>query len=245
MSLVKFTLRRKVAVVTFESINQTFPWGTLSLEHRFNSAMMKDLTSAINQCENQMHSLNGIVFTGEGRFFSNGFDVNYFQGISHSAALDLQIDYENLICRILKFPVTTVAALNGHTAAAGAFLSLAFDYRLMNSEHGIFYIPAAQLGLTLSPGLVELCRFKMTPQVFRDATLMSRKYTASEAHASGIVDLLFPGNELVDQGVKLCESISFPQSDFKARLNRSIIESFETASRNDRDMGWAKFTSKL
>jgi enoyl-CoA hydratase/carnithine racemase len=233
-------------VVSFEAVGELakHPWGTLLSEHRLNRLFLSELDTALTQIESQLPDLSGVVFTGQGRFFSNGFDLEFFKTVSHSEALEVQTHFEKLLVRILKLPVVTVAALNGHTAAAGALLSWAFDFRMMNAAHGIFYIPAAKLGLAYSPGLVELCRSRMTPQVFRDVALLTKKFPATEAHANGIIDKLVPESELIDEAVNLFMEHALPQSLFKMRMNRSIIDAFESATPSERDMGWSLFTSK-
>ncbi|KAH9004957.1 ClpP/crotonase-like domain-containing protein [Lactarius hatsudake] len=61
------------------------------------------------------------------KFFSNGLDLP-------SAVADpawFSATFDPLLLYLLTFPLPTVAAINGHCFAAGAMLSLAFDYRVM------------------------------------------------------------------------------------------------------------------
>ena len=46
----------------------------------------------------------------------------------------LAVSVQELFARVLSLPVITVAALQGHTFAAGAMLSLAQDFRVMRAD---------------------------------------------------------------------------------------------------------------
>jgi enoyl-CoA hydratase/carnithine racemase len=58
---------------------------------------------------------------------------------------------DDLMAKILCFPVPTIAAINGHFCAAGGMMGLCFDYRIMNSEKGFFFVPGVDLGIVYSP----------------------------------------------------------------------------------------------
>jgi len=108
----------------------------------------------------------------------------------------------------------------------------------MNETQGIFYLPAAKLGLKLSPGIICLARSKLSPPIFRDL-VFCRKFSAQESLTAGICDFVFP--DVLAGAVNLCENFKFP----KMPVNQAIIDAIENCSRGDRDMGWGAFTSKL
>ena len=58
-------------------------------------------------------SCKGMVTTGEGKFYSNGLDVDWMETIDSDALLDFYQDYTELLFRLLTFPLPTVAAING------------------------------------------------------------------------------------------------------------------------------------
>jgi enoyl-CoA hydratase/carnithine racemase len=61
-----------------------------------------------------------------------------------------------LLARVLEIGVPTVAALQGHTFAAGAMLALAHDHRVMRADRGFFCLPEVDLGLTFTPEMSAL-----------------------------------------------------------------------------------------
>lgn len=68
----------------------------------------------------------------ESKFFSNGFDFEHLGNNMETAFEDLH----KLCLRLIKFPVPTIACLNGHCYAGAVFLALSCDYRVMNEENG-------------------------------------------------------------------------------------------------------------
>src|SRR5271169_6785315 len=63
-----------------------------------------------------------LVWTGAGKFFSNGLDLARFGDDPPQMGATL-IELHRTLARLFLFPAYTVAALNGHTFAAGALFS--------------------------------------------------------------------------------------------------------------------------
>jgi len=61
------------------------------------------------------------------KFFSNGLDLSYVPLNGNFFPLT----FNPLLERIIKFPIPTICAINGHCFAGGFMLSLACDYRVM------------------------------------------------------------------------------------------------------------------
>ena len=73
--------------------------------------------------------------TGTGKFFSAGLDLKYM-GKDMSGALELSKMVSKIYKRLILFNMPTIAALNGHTFGAGAFISMCCDWRLMRKDCG-------------------------------------------------------------------------------------------------------------
>ena len=57
--------------------------------------------------------MKAVITTGEGKFYSNGLDVEYLLSLDVKKRLDLLSDAQKLMRRVLTFPAVTVAAMNG------------------------------------------------------------------------------------------------------------------------------------
>ena len=119
IELVTLELRDSIAVITLAGTTTKddehvakFSWGTPIHEHRLNPPMMRSLKRCLDAVEADS-SVRGVVVVGEGRFWSNGLDLQYLDSVTPEKGAELTADINALMARILCFPIPTIAALNG------------------------------------------------------------------------------------------------------------------------------------
>lgn len=81
-------------------------------ENRFN----RTTVDAINAALDQVVAVDGpvaLVTVGDGKFFSNGLDLDWMSE-DHTHGLGFLDDVHRMLGRILGLDVFTVAAINGH-----------------------------------------------------------------------------------------------------------------------------------
>ena len=242
--LVSFSRVKKIAILTFEGSTKDtlLPWGTCVSEHRFNGAFLSEFRAAVESISSNS-DIDGLVITGKGRFFSNGFDLDWFKRISSREAYETQKDLELLMAKILSLSIPTVAALNGHTVAAGAALALACDFRLMTND-ALFFIPAVDLGLRYSPGFVELVKLGVSDQAKRrDLLLFSKRFRGQETVEAGIVDKVIDNHQLLSTAIELAQANAKQHRSsvaaIKAELYKDALDALLHTSDERRDMGWS------
>lgn len=186
-------------------------------ENRFNGESMAAWHATLDDLE----AIDGplaVVAVGTGKFFSNGLDLDWLSsadaapGIGASAFM---AEVHRLLGRMLVFPAYTVAALNGHTFAAGAMLSSAFDQRIMRDDRGYWCLPEVDLGLPLTPEMTATVTARLPAPAAADAMLTGRRYDANAALAIGIVDDVAPASEVLDRAIASATEM--------AAKNRSVI----------------------
>ena len=108
----------------------------------------------------------GVVLTiGVGkRHFSTGFDMTKFleDPDNYYRSND---EFKNLLDRVLRFPLPTMCVFRGNSMAAGLFLGLAHDFRIMSNKRGKVCFNELAFGGFLPPPLMSLMKAKLKPAV--------------------------------------------------------------------------------
>jgi enoyl-CoA hydratase/carnithine racemase len=173
-------------------------------DNRFTEAMLDQWNAALDEVEADS-SITALVSIGEGRFYSNGLDVELLTGGSDVAGPYLDRVLE-LLHRVLVLPVATVAAVNGHAFGAGAMLAIAHDARVMREDRGFICFPEVDLGLPFLPLMGALITAKWAPQVAQEAMTTGRRYRGTEAAKIAMVDLAVPESEVRDAALRLART---------------------------------------
>src|SRR5689334_14029052 len=113
-------------------------------ENRFSMDVLDRLNTALDEVAD-VAGPRALVTTGEGKFYSNGLDLDWLASAPDRAAEYLAAVYR-LLGRMLGFPAITVAAVNGHAFGAGALLATTHDFALMRDDRGYWCMPEADLG---------------------------------------------------------------------------------------------------
>jgi Delta3-Delta2-enoyl-CoA isomerase len=114
-------------------------------ENRFNLEWLDGVNEALDRVE-ATEGACALVTTGDGKFYSNGMDLDWLATVPSQAGDYLRAIYR-LLGRVLGFPAITVAAVNGHAFGAGALLTVAHDFAVMRADRGYWCMPEADLGL--------------------------------------------------------------------------------------------------
>ena len=87
-------------------------------ENRFDPALISELGKTLDEIAGN-DAPAALVTTGTGKFYSNGLDVEHMGGLAPAEVGEYVTAVMRLICRVLTFPMATVAAVNGHAFGAG------------------------------------------------------------------------------------------------------------------------------
>lgn len=211
---------------------KTFPWGTKVEEHRLSFPLMKELNRAMDSVLGDPN-IACLMVTNEGKFFSNGMDLQYLDQHIDQADM-LQKQAELLLARLVCFPVPTVAAINGHFCAAGAMFGLAFDYRVMNNSRGLCFVPGVDIGLAYSPGMTELLKCKLPVHMHTEMICFAKRYTAKDLEQDRVV--IKTGSSeaaVVDLALQHClqltEKSRFVGENYRDTLQRIKMQTFKHA----------------
>lgn len=149
-----------------------------------------------------------MVLIGEDKFFCNGLDLEKVMDLDQPDSEEFGRKMREIHRRMLLLPMPTVAALNGHAFAGGAFVALSCDYRIMREDRGWICISEVDVGVALPDAMMEILRGKVPPATARDAILTGKRYAADEAIAAGFADAKAPMEHLLEAAKGLAVSLA-------------------------------------
>lgn len=175
-------------------------------ENRFSLDWLDRVNAALNKAE-QTQGPIALVTTGEGKFYSNGMDLDWLASAPARAGEYLRMIYR-VLGRFLSLPAITVAAVNGHAFGGGAQLAIAHDFAIMRADRGYWCMPEADLGLPLTPEYMSLLQAKLPGKTLHEALVTGRRYGGPDALAAGIVDQVASADEVLAQSIKLAAELA-------------------------------------
>lgn len=190
-------------------------------ENRFNRTSVDRWHEVLDELEAVEGPL-AVVVVGEGRFFSNGLDLEGLAADPEDASAVLD-DVHRLFGRFLVFPAHTVVALNGHAFAAGAMLTCCADVRVMRQDRGYWCLPEVDLGLPLSEPMFAAVTARLTVAAAAEAMNTGRRYTAAEAVMAGIVEHAVPEAEVLELAIAIAAPLAAKNRDVIAQHKRMLF----------------------
>jgi enoyl-CoA hydratase/carnithine racemase len=175
-------------------------------ENRFSLEWLDAVSSALDQVQAADGPI-ALVTTGEGKFYSNGMDLDWLASAPARAGEYLRMIYR-VLGRVLSFPAITVAAVNGHAFGGGAQLAVAHDFAVMRADRGYWCMPEADLGLPLTAEYTSLLRSKLPGRALQEALVTGRRYGGPDALAAGIVHEIASEDEVLPRAVKLAAGLA-------------------------------------
>jgi enoyl-CoA hydratase/carnithine racemase len=200
-------------------------------ENRFNAEFVAALGAALDEVESASRPA-ALVTTGAGKFYSNGLDLDWM-GTVNAEQLQQHMDkVHGTFLRMLTFPMITVAALNGHTFAAGAMLALAHDYRVMRADRGFFCLPEVDIRIPFTAQMDALIRARLPRMVAHEAMCTGRRYGGDVAAERQIVDHAAVESEVLPKAVEIAQELAAKDADtlvaIKRQIYADVIERFQS-----------------
>ncbi|XP_069110380.1 uncharacterized protein [Argopecten irradians] len=81
-------------------------------QNRLNLAFLNSLDQALTEVERNK-DCKAMITTGEGKFYSNGIDLEWMPLQDGETILKFQKALENIMWRVMHYPLPTIAAING------------------------------------------------------------------------------------------------------------------------------------
>jgi len=171
-----------------------------------NAQVLADIDRALDAVD--LASVRCVLFTGAGeKAFAAGADIAAMADMTPEEAAAFSRRGNAVFRRIETLPCPTIAAVNGYALGGGCELAMACDIRLC-AENAVFGQPEVTLGIT--PGFGGTQRLMRLVGMGRAKELIfsARNVKAPEALSMGLVNGVYPAEELLPAAKKLAERIA-------------------------------------
>ncbi|WP_433365113.1 enoyl-CoA hydratase-related protein [Actinoplanes sp. CA-142083] len=203
-------------------------------ENRFHPDWMTSVNDLLTEVE-KGDDPRALVTTASGKIWSNGLDLEWLGEHPDQFATYIT-SVHALFARFLSLPVVTVAALQGHTFAAGAMLSLSHDLRVMRADRGFWCLPEADINIPFSVGMSALIQSRLTPATAHEAMVTARRFGGIDAYGKQIVDEAVSEPEVRERAVALAQQHASKAGPalqtIKTRMYASVLAALKSEDGN-------------
>ncbi len=182
-----------------------------------NREMLLRLKEIIDEV-NASSTAKGIILTGDGRFFSSGFDLPIFINFKdQKEAIEFFEMEEEVLLSLFTCEKPVISAMNGHCAAAGLIYSMAADYRIAKNHPKIkIGMTEIKIGLGLSIAQHEVMRYGFDGNIrFRDVMFFGDMVGVEKAKQMQLIDEVVEEDQLMERSKQVIKQwIDTPNRPF-------------------------------
>lgn len=172
-----------------------------------NSDVLTDLDELVNVVRADS-DIRALVITGSGaKAFVAGADIGEMSTLTPEEGEAFGKHGNDVFRRIETLPIPTIAAVNGFALGGGCELSMACDIRIC-ADTAVFGQPEVGLGITPGFGGTQRLARLVSPGMAKQLIYTARNIKADEAYRIGLVNAVYPAEELLPQAEKLANTIA-------------------------------------
>jgi enoyl-CoA hydratase/carnithine racemase len=173
----------------------------------FNTQMATDLAHCFEQLVLDQANYRCAILTGAGeRAFCAGGDLKERDGMSNAAWTAQHLIYERMIRAVIDCPVPVIAAVNGAAYGGGCELAAGVDF-IYAAETARFALPETSLGIIPGTGGTQTLARALGERRAKELILSARPFSAAEALQWGLVNAIFPADQLLAETLQVAQSI--------------------------------------
>ena len=198
-SNVDFVINESIAVVTVNrpEARNAFTWDMY--------LALADILDAAGADQN----VRVLIIRGSDGAFSAGTDISHFKNfVDADSGIVYERRLEQLIDRLERLPLATIAEVDGAAAGGGCAIAMACDLRIC-SDRARFGVPVARtLGNCLAIGNTARLIDLVGPTLAREMLLTGRMIDAREAMAGGLATTVVPQVMLQEEVWRMATELS-------------------------------------
>ena len=171
-----------------------------------NSAVLDELDKTLDAVDQE--AIRCLILTGAGeKSFVAGADIGEMSTLTKAEGEAFGKKGNDVFRKLETFPIPVIAAVNGFALGGGCEISMSCDIRIC-SENAVFGQPEVSLGITPgSGGTQRLARIVGTGKA-KEMIYGARNIKAEEAYRIGLVNNVYPAEELMPAAKKLASTIA-------------------------------------
>ena len=194
----------------------------------FNQDLLLGLQK-VAQAVKENPDIRAVIMTGAGdRAFSAGLDLKMVASGSGPTGIfsgyrqgyDSMYSLKMLLTMYEELAVPVIAAINGYCLGIALELILCCDMRLA-CDTAVFGLPEIQLGVIPDMGSTQRLPRIVGLGIAKELIYTSRRIDAAEALRVGLVDHVYPKDQLMSEARKLAEEI--------AKINPRLVQGAKRA----------------
>ena len=171
-----------------------------------NSAVLDELDKTLDRVD--LDQVRCLILTGAGqKSFVAGADIAEMSTLTKAEGEAFGKKGNDVFRKLETFPIPVIAAVNGFALGGGCEISMSCDIRIC-SENAVFGQPEAGLGITPGFGGTQRLARLVSPGMAKQLIYTARNIKADEAYRIGLVNAVYPLEELLPAAQKMAAGIA-------------------------------------
>ncbi len=203
---------------------------TISREKAMN-ALNSDVLDELGQAFDgvNLDTIRCLILTGAGsKAFVAGADIGEMSNLTKAEGEAFGKKGNDLFRKIETFPIPVIAAVNGFALGGGCEISMSCDIRIC-SDNAVFGQPEVGLGITPGFGGTQRLARLVGPGMAKQMIYSARNIKADEALRIGLVNAVYPQEELMAAAEKMASGIAKNAPIAVRNCKKAINEGLEVS----------------
>ena len=171
-----------------------------------NSQVLEELDKTLDSIDT--NKVRALIVTGSGeKSFVAGADIAEMSTLTKAEGEKFSKKGNDVFRKLETFPIPVIAAINGFALGGGCELSMSCDIRIC-SENAIFGQPEVGLGIIPGFGGTQRLARLIGMGMAKEMIFTAQNIKAEQALRIGLVNAIYPQNELLNEAKKLALTIA-------------------------------------
>ena len=171
-----------------------------------NSQVLEELDATLDAVN--LDEVRCLILTGAGqKSFVAGADIGEMSTLTKAEGEAFGKKGNDIFRKIETFPIPVIAAVNGFALGGGCEISMSCDIRIC-SDNAVFGQPEVGLGITPGFGGTQRLARLVGPGMAKQMIYTARNIKADEAYRIGLVNAVYPQEELMAAAEKMAAGIA-------------------------------------